>query len=145
MDSNYKRTQLTSKANLLANQLLLENATWKRTLEFIIEEDVNFKIRLSEILKNIYQPDDITLEKIEHLYNRLLKGNEALALIRGEVSDIERQLGRDFCEQPDRLKGIQEKQKELRKNMETAELEFHKLKFDFSNYISEILELNQQT
>ena len=139
MYSDYTKARRIPKANLLVSQFQSENETWKRTLEFLTGEDVNLEVLLSEILKNMGQPDDSLLERIEHFHNRLLKENETRGFLRLEVTEVEKQLSQDFSDDTDWLKEIQNRQKKLRKDMETAELQFHKLKFDFNNNISEIL------
>ena len=139
MYSDYTKARRIPSANLLVSQFQRESETWKRTLEFLTEEDVNLKVRLSEILKSMDQRDDSLLERFEHFHNRLLKENETIGFLRLEVIQAEKQLIQNFSVDVDWLKDIQNKQMKLRKDMEKAELEFHKLKFDFNNYISEIL------
>lgn len=141
MNTEASKTKPFSKTVLLT-QLLEENETWKRALEFLTDEDVKLKTRLSELLKNLNQPDEITLDKIEYLYGRLLKENETLGTMRARVSDIEKLLSCNFINS-NYLELIQEKQNKLRKDMEAAELKFHTLKFDFSNCISEIIQTIQ--
>ncbi len=128
------------KANLLVSQFRSENETWNRTLESLTEEDVNLKMRLSEILKNMDECDDSLLETIENFHNRLLRENETLGFLRSEVTKIEKQLIQNFSINADWLKEIQYRQRILRKDMETAELEFHNLKSDLNNFIGEILQ-----
>ena len=55
---------------VLLTQLLEENERWKRAVEFLTDEDVKLKTRLSALLKNLNQPDEITLNKIEYLVKR---------------------------------------------------------------------------
>ncbi|MEO8853426.1 MAG: hypothetical protein ABI359_06585, partial [Ginsengibacter sp.] len=92
MHSEPIKDGLIPRANLLVSQFRSENETWNRTLESLTDEDVNLKMRLSEILKNMDQRDDRLLEPIEHFHNRLLKINETIAFLRLEVNKIEKQL-----------------------------------------------------
>jgi hypothetical protein len=140
MHSEFTKDGLNSKAHLLVSQFRSENETWNRTLESVTEEDVNLKIRLSEILKNMDQRDDILLERIEHFHNRLLKINESIVCLRSEVSKIEKQLFQDFSINTEFFSEIRQTQKKLRKDMEIVEFDFHNLKFDLNNFIGEILQ-----
>lgn len=131
---------LIPKANLLVSQFRSENETWNRTLESLTEEDVNLKMRLSEILKNMDKRDDGLLERIEHFHNRLLKINETIIFLRLEVNKIEKQLLKESAINTELLSGIYHMQKKIRKDMEMVEFEFHILKFDLNNFIGEIFQ-----
>jgi predicted RNase H-like nuclease (RuvC/YqgF family) len=139
MHSEYRKDGLIPKANLLVSQFRSENETWNRTLESLTEEDVNLKMRLSEILKNMDR-DDGLLERIEHFHNRLLKINESIAFLRSEVSKIEKQLFQDFFINTEFFSELRHCQKKIRKDMEIVEFDFHILKFDLNNFIGEILQ-----
>src|SRR5665213_1644180 len=92
MYSEPTKDGLIPNANLLISQFRSEKETWNRTLESLTEEDVNLKMRLSEILQNMDQRDDRLLDRIEHFHNRLLRINEAITFLRLEVNKIEKQL-----------------------------------------------------
>ncbi|MGN6193869.1 MAG: hypothetical protein ACTHOB_02955 [Ginsengibacter sp.] len=141
MNKEASKTKPFSKT-LLLTQLLEENETWKRALEFLTDEDVKLKTRLSHLLKNLTEPEKNTLDTIEYLYSRLLKENETLGTMRARVSDNEKQLSCNFTGS-DCFELIQDKQNKLRKDMEAAELKFHKLKFDFNKYISELIQTSE--
>lgn len=140
MHSEFRKDGLIPKANLLASQFRSENETWKRSLESLTEEDVNLKMRLSEILKNMDQRDDGLLEKIEHFHNRLLKINETIGFLWSDVGKIEKQLFQDLFINTEFFSEIRQTQKKLRKEMEIVEFDFHILKFDLNNFIGEILQ-----
>ena len=140
MHSEPTKDGLTPKANLLVSQFRSENETWNRTLESLTEEDVNLKMRLSEILKNMDQRDDKLLEPIEHFHNRLLKINETIAFLRLEVNKIQKQLLQKFAINTDFFSETRHTQKKIRKDMEMVEFEFHILKFDLNNFIGEIFQ-----
>lgn len=140
MHSEFTKDGLMPKAHLLVSQFRSENETWNRTLESLTEEDVNLKMRLSEILKNMDKRDDGLLERIELFHNRLLKINESIVFLRSEVSKIEKQLFQDFSVNTEFFSEIRQTQKKLRKDMETVEFDFHNLKFDLNNFIGEILQ-----
>ena len=140
MYSEPTKDGLIPKANLLISQFRSEKETWNRTLESLTEEDVNLKMRLSEILQNMDQRDDRLLDRIEHFHNRLLRINEAITFLRLEVNKIEKQLLQKFVIKTELLSDMGHTQKKIRKNMEMVEFEFHVLKFDLNNFIGEIFQ-----
>ncbi len=128
-----------SKANLIVNQFRRENETWQRTLEFLIDEDIILKGRISDILKNMNQTDEGILKRMEHFHNRLLKENDSVRLLRTEVADMEKHLNQNYFVEADSLNNMKNHQRDLRKDLETAESEFQKLKSEFNSYIDKIL------
>lgn len=126
--------------NLLISQFLRENESWKRTLGFLIEEDIILKAGISDILKNMTKTDEGILKRLEQFHNRLIKENDTVRLLRSGVADMEKELNRDFYFDTDITNSISRIQRILRKQMETVELEFLKLKFDFNEYIDGILQ-----
>ena len=140
MYSEPTKDGLIPKTNLLISQFRSENETWNRTLESLTEEDVNLKMRLSEILQNMDKRDDRLLDRIEHFHNRLLKINEIIKFLRVEVNKIEKQLLPKFVIKTELISDMGHKQKKIRKDMEMVEFEFHVLKFDLNNFIGEIFQ-----
>ncbi len=128
------------KANLLISQFRRENESWRRTLEFLIEEDIILKAGISEVLKNMNQTDESILKKLEHFHNRLIEQNDTVRLLRTGVADMGKKMNPDYYFEPDLSNSITLTQRMLRKQMETAELEFLKLKFDFNDYIDRIFQ-----
>ncbi|MEO6838587.1 MAG: hypothetical protein ABI261_00585 [Ginsengibacter sp.] len=128
------------KGNLLISQFRRENESWRRTLEFLIEEDIILKAGISEVLKNMSQTDEGILKKLEHFHNLLIKQNDIARLLRKGVADMVGKINQDYYFEPDFSNSITRIQRILRKQMETVELEFLKLKFDFNEYIDGILQ-----
>lgn len=127
------------KVNLLISQFRRENESWRRTLEFLIEEDIILKAGISEVLKNMNQTDEGILKRLEHFHNRLIKQNDTVRLLRTGVADMRKKINLDYYFETDLSNSITRIQRVLRKQMETVELEFLKLKFDFNDYIDGIL------
>ena len=128
------------KFNLLISQFRRENQSWMRTLEFLIEEDIILKAGISEVLKNMNQPGEGILKKLEHFHNRLIKQNDTVRLLRTGVTNLEKKINMDYYFETDLSNSLTRIQKTLRKQMETVELEFLKLKYDFNDYIDGILQ-----
>jgi hypothetical protein len=116
-----------------------ENDTWRRILGFITDENINLKKRLSEILKTLNDNDSSVLDRIEYFHNCLLKDDEIIRFLYREVADQGKLLIREIYEDGELVKEVRKKQKKLRKNLEIAEQQFNKLKFEFNSYLGEIL------
>lgn len=128
------------KVNLLISQFRRENESWRRTLEFLIEEDIILKAGISEVLKNMNQTDEGILKKLEHFHNHLIKQNDIVRLLRTGVANMGKKINLDYYFETDFSSSITRIQRILRKQIETVELEFLKLKFDFNDYIDGILQ-----
>lgn len=131
---------LNPKVNLLINQFRRENESWRRTLEFLIEEDIILKAGISEVLKNMNQTDEGILKKMEHFHNRLIKQNDTVRLLRTGVADMGKKINLDYYFETDLSNSITRIQRILRKQIETVEVEFLKLKFDFNDFMDGILQ-----
>lgn len=123
---------------LKLKQLISEADTWKRSVEYMIEENIHLKKRLTEILKNGY--DKAVLEKAEYFQNEFIKEDELVGLIRDDLAQIDKLLIRDSFENGT-VNEINRKFLRLRNNMHTAEKHFSELKLDFSNYLHAMLNL----
>ena len=128
------------KVNLVIRQFRRENESWRRTLEFLIEEDIILKAGISEVLKNMNQTDEGILKKLEHFHNHLIKQNDIVRLLRTGVANMGKKINLDYYFETDFSSSITRIQRILRKQIETVELEFLKLKFDFNDYIDGILQ-----
>ncbi|MEO8961009.1 MAG: hypothetical protein ABI325_03955 [Ginsengibacter sp.] len=128
------------RTDLLFSQFHRENESVRRTLAFLIEEDIILKAGISEVLKNMNPTDEGILKRLEHFHNRLLKENDTVRTLRAEVADMDKQLDRNFCIDKDLSNSIRPQQQLFRKKIKIVELEFLKLKFDFNEYVEEILQ-----
>lgn len=127
-------------SKLLVSQFRRENESWRRTLGFLIEEDIILKAGISDILKNMTETDEGILKRLEQFHNRLMKENDTVRVLRTGVADLEKKLNRDLYFDTDITNSISRVQRILRKQIETVELDFLKLKFDFNEYIDGILQ-----
>lgn len=128
-----------SKTNQVLVQYRHENATWKRILGYLIEENIILKTRLSEILQNITIGDNGFLDKIEYFQNQFLKEDEIFGYLKLDILEQEQLLDPDMPEDAEKLSLIKRNQKKLTKELETAEKVFNTLKFEFNTYLSETL------
>lgn len=120
---------------LKLKQIQYEFDTWKRTLEFIREENIHFKNRLSEILKDRF--DRYLLEEADAFQSRFVKEDELIALLRNDIADLDKLLEREIPNDGKAVKVIGSKLKKIRNNLLIAEKRFVKLKSDFTSFLSE--------
>ena len=70
-------------------QLKIESAAWKRLLDFLREENVYSKNRLSDILKDGFEN---LLEDLENFHNRFVKQDEVISLLRNDIAELDKLL-----------------------------------------------------
>lgn len=121
----------SGKNTNLEQQMFHELDTWQRTLNYIQQENIHLKNRLSEIIKN--GMDDKLLEQVEYFQNQFLNKDAIITLLRQDIS-LERDLDGSLPK-----KRNWKRHDKLRKDMGMMEAEFTKLKFDFNNYLSQSL------
>ena len=134
-----KKRQVMVNADSLVDQFRYENDTWNRVLGFLKEENVILKNRLSEILQSKTDCNNGFLEQVEYFQNNFLKEDEVISFLRMEVGEQNVLLVAELVNKGEEFKQVQKKQKQLREELENAERNFNKLKFDFNNYLSLIL------
>ena len=134
-----KKEPFVLNSDSLVDQFRHENDTWKRVLSFLTEENVILKNRLSEILQSKDECNNEFLEQIEYYQNNFLKQDEIIGFLRMEVSEQTISLVEELMDNPEELKQVQKKEKQLREELENAERNFNKLKFEFNNYLSQAL------
>ena len=114
-----------------------EFESWKRLLEYIQSENVYLKNRLSVIIKEEFTEN--LLDDIEYFLANLIAQENVFMLLRNDISSQETWLKREIFEETPSLKEILKSQKRLRKEIETTEHKFNKLKFEFNSFFSEKL------
>jgi hypothetical protein len=119
----------------VVQQMEREAESWKRLLEFLQEESVHLKIRIAEIASQ--DMDKELLAEAENFQNRFMQQEEIIALARRDVAAFERLAGGYATDSSD--KKISHAQKKLRKDIGMLEQAFHKLKFEFNQYLAEKL------
>ena len=114
-----------------------ETDTWKRLLNFMIEENIHLKIRLSEILQQISGVS--LLEDLENFQNRFIRQDEFTSLLRDDIAELDGLLMREIFEDGKIINKIDRKLLKLRSNIINAETQFSKLKIDFNNFLAMML------
>ena len=118
---------------LKLKQLQHESATWKRSLGYIIEENIHLKNRLSAILQDKF--DKRLLDQLESFQNSFLKEDERISLLRNDIVEFDILL--EIPETGKPPKEITGKLKKIRNNIVSTETQFGNLKIDFNSYLSE--------
>jgi regulator of replication initiation timing len=119
--------------NLKKKQLRYEINNLKRLLDFIIEENIHLKNRISEILSDRF--DTYLLEEVDNFQSRLIKEDHLIALVRNEITEAEAL----FIAEPNQVtaqKKIESRLKRLHKNLRFIERQFSKLKTEFHRFLS---------
>lgn len=114
-------------------QLQYESDTWKRTLGFMIEENIHLKNRIAEILKNGF--DKNQLEEVEVFQNRFIKEDELISIMRNGVAEFDKLIVREIFEDGRLKKSVSKKLSQLRHNITVAENQFSRLKQEFNSYL----------
>ena len=119
-------------------QLQHESDTWKRSLAFMMDENVQLKNRLAEILKSEF--DNNLLEDIENFQNNFIRDDEMISLLKTDIAKLDKLLVREIFEDGQIVENIKRMLKEIRKNINIAESQFGKLKLEFNSYLLENLQ-----
>lgn len=134
-NTNPNIPNLTSMSELEMRQMYHENEAWKRLLNFMLDENVLLKYRLSEIVRHNSDPG--FLEKAEDFQSRFVKNDILISLLRDDVADIGSLLISKEQDHSNRSDQINSRLKKLRHNVAQVERQFSKLRLDFNSYMSE--------
>lgn len=120
---------------LKKNQLHFETVSWQRLLDFMTDENIHLKNRLSEILKDRF--DKNLLEEADGFQNRFVSQDEMIWLMRHDVAEFKKLMLTDIYENQKKNKKIVQKINNLRKNIVNAEKNFSILKSEFNHFLVE--------
>ncbi len=116
-------------------QLKIETGTWKRLIDFFMEENVHSKNRLSNILKDRF--DKKLLDEFENFHSEFMKQDEVINLLRGEITELDKLLFNEKINDGVNPELIDRKVENLRHNLSDSERSFYKLQLDFNRYLSQ--------
>jgi len=120
-----------------------ESDTWKRILEFMTEENIHLKDRLSEILKGDLEED--LLMTAEIFQNSFVREDELIRLLRKDVSVFDQWLTREIYEDGAIVSKVMKSFNVIRKNISESEIQFNQLKYQFSNYLLEYTQMDESS
>lgn len=115
-------------------QLQFEVNNLKRLMDFIIDENIHLKNRISEILSDRF--DTYLLEEVDDFQSRLIKEDHLIELLRNEITEVDSLLVNDLNKDPDQMKKIELRLKRLHRNMRIVEKQYAKLKTAFYRFLS---------
>ena len=127
--------KMDCKPDIKLRLLQQESDMWKRVLEFMTEENIRLKNRLSEILKGDIDQD--LLITAEVFQDSFVKEDELILLLRKDVLAFDKLLMREIFEDGSIVNKVTKSFKVIRKNVGDAETQFNKLKHEFSNFLLE--------
>jgi len=109
-----------------------ELRSWQKRLDILQQENVLLKNKVTELIKE--GTDTLVLEKIEFYLSIFLDKDTILALLRHEVAGLQHEIDRNF--EPQVQHAVDAKKERLRQDIGKMELEFYKLKTEFTDYIA---------
>jgi len=125
-------------SQLKLKQLQHESDTWKRSLGFMMDENVQLKNRLAEILRTEF--DENLLEDIENFQTNFIREDEMVSLLKADIAKLDKLLVREVFEDGQIVENINQMLREIRRNISIAESQFGKLKLEFNSYLLENLQ-----
>ena len=118
-------------------QFLHENITWKRLLDFFIQENSFLKTRLSEVVDR--ETDQIFIATAEHFQNEFILKDEYIHDIESDIKGHEKNLQLAFLQKRMPDSKTCKKQEKLRNEISYLEKEFSDLKNQFNKYLLSIV------
>lgn len=132
--TNHRYLKTDHMPQLKIRQLQYEISSWKRLLDFIMDENIHLKNRLSEILKDRF--DKYLLEEVDGFQSRFIRADNLIALLRNEITEVDKLLRQEMFKEGNLLKNAEIKVKRLHKNINNAEKQFGRLKSDFHRFLT---------
>jgi hypothetical protein len=114
-------------------QLQSESESWKRILGCMIEENINFKNKVTEIVKNGI--DKSQLEEVEEFQNNFIQEDALIGLMRNEVAAFDKLILRLPVSDGSLFGDVYNKLTQLRHNITVSEGHFSKLRTEFNVYL----------
>ena len=119
---------------LKKKQLQYEINNLKRLLDFMTDENIHLKNRISEILSDRF--DTYLLEEVDGFQSSLIREDNLIALLKNEITEVDSLMRKEADKDASILKRTEVKLKRLHRNMQTAEKQFGKLKLQFHRFLS---------
>lgn len=129
----------------LTQQHQYERAAWCRLLDYLQEENIHYKNRIADILRN--DIGSSLIETLELFLNKFVQEDSIISLLRHDIAELNKKIPAKESgdEQKENLDKIILTQDKLRKEVETIEQQFNKLKFTFNKYLSGHPNTSQET
>ncbi|HTL10289.1 MAG TPA: hypothetical protein VL307_18575 [Chitinophagaceae bacterium] len=129
---NYKSAEIMNAAQLAQYQF--ESDTWKRRLFFLLEESVQAKNRIAEILK---QPVDMEMvNELEYFQSGFIEKDRLLCALKEELESFDRLLLKRIFEERTHAEQIRNTRKNIRQQMQFAEQSFEGFQKNFNLFLA---------
>lgn len=119
------------------SQFLHENITWKRLLDFFIQENSFLKTRLSEVVDR--ETDTIFIASAEQFQNDFILKDECILDIWNDIKLQEKNLQQTSTLKKEPDNKTSKKQEKLRNEMASLEKECLTLKTQFNKFLLSIV------
>jgi len=119
--------------DLKIRQVKYEIDTWKRLLDFMNEENIRSKDRLSEILQDKF--DKNLLEEVECFHGSFLKADGLIVLLRNDVTEVDDLLTKGMLDNEKHSHQTEKLLKRLRNNMVAVENQFSHTRSAFNSFL----------
>lgn len=125
---NRDKKDITPNTQLV--QIKSESEGWKRTVNFMIDENIHLKAMLTQILKNAKNKN--LLETAEEFHTNFLKQDHLIVLLRNDIAELD-----VLLENADKidLNEIKKQSLKIRGNISNAAKGFDELKVSFNDQI----------
>jgi len=130
-ESNNKKKPMTGSTKI--EQFLHESLTWKRLLDFFIQENSFLKTRLSEVVDR--ETDKVIIANAEYFQNEFILKDEYIRDIEIDVKTHEKNLQLVLAQKKTLDNKICKQQEKLRNEISYLEKEFSSLKNQFNKYL----------
>ena len=120
--------------NIVITQANNESEGWKRILGFLQQENIHQKNTLADMLKRNDGRNEYLLEIAEHYQSQFLQQDEAFRLMWNDLSMLDRLIKEEMPGNDPHTREACYRQMMLRKEIKDLELNFDKLKRDFSGF-----------
>lgn len=114
-----------------------ESDSWKRKLEFLLQENAYLKNRLAELL-NEQKIDRGIVESAELYLNRFIRKDEIIFLFRNDIAEFDEMLKNENYEDRVLVKAIEHKNKMMSKELQKLDTTFKNLKIQFNNFLADV-------
>ena len=120
----------------MIQQYIYEVDTWDRLLNYLEEENIQYKNRIAVIVKN--DNESLFIETIESFLNKFVMEDTIISIFRDDIAKAKIKIlakGKDVLTDRN-ADNIFFTQNKLRKEIEIIEQQFNGLKFEFNKYLS---------
>lgn len=119
------------------SQVEQECGQWKRSLNFLLQENAFLKTRLAEIISDL-KPGERFLGDAEQFLQAFIRNDEVISFLRNDITAFRQLLTRYPAINEPLQPEVSNLQKTLRRDVNAIETAFTDLKYQFNNYLSDV-------